>query len=319
MITSPASVTGAADTLNKRRQITAVQLMKRQQQVYKLVPEIEELGFEITSLGASYAMANLAKHPEKALEIKAQMNTLEQRKKQLLKDNLFDEDYLEQGYFCKICRDKGFVNGKVCVCMQQEIARQQQNSLSSLSPAPDTSFEDFSLNYYPDVTDENGNNPRRQMSQVLAYCKDFANGFSRNRKSVLMCGTSGLGKTHLSCAIAKECMAKGFIVMYASSQSLFNQIDKLRPNDNGIVNDILSCDLFILDDLGTEYMTPYCLSVLYNIINSRMIKGLCCIYSTNLTNQKALTAKYGDKITSRLVGSCDTLYFLGNDIRFINK
>ncbi|MEG2928479.1 MAG: ATP-binding protein [Oscillospiraceae bacterium] len=319
MIVSPTSVTGATDTLNKRRQITAVQLMKRQQQVYKLVPEIEEIGFEITSLGASYAMANLAKQTEKALEIKTEMKALETRKKQLLKEHLFDENYLDQVYFCDLCHDKGFIDGKVCVCMQQEIAKQRQNSLSYLSPAPDTSFEEFSLKYYPDVTDEDGTNPRRQMSQVLGYCKNFAQGFSRNIKSVLMCGTSGLGKTHLSCAIAKECMAKGFIVMYASSQSLFNQIDKLRPNDNGIVNDILACDLFILDDLGTEYMTPYCLSVLYNIINSRMIKGLPCIYSTNLTNQKALTAKYGDKITSRLIGSCDTLYFLGNDIRFINK
>lgn len=317
MIVSPTTVNGANDTLSKRRQISATQLMQRQRQVYLLFPEIEEIGYEITALGASFAMANLAKQPDKAAEIKMQMQELEASKKALLKENSFDENFLEPIHFCKICKDKGFVDGKVCACMQQEIAKQRQNSLSYLSPAPDTCFEDFSLDFYPSTADENGTMPREQMGNILNYCKDFAEGFSRHKKSVLMCGTSGLGKTHLSCAIAKECMAKGFIVMYASSQSLFNQIEKLRPNDNGIINDILACDLFILDDLGTEYMTPYCLSVLYNIINSRMIKGLPCIYSSNLTSQKALTVKYGEKIVSRLAGSCDTLYFLGNDIRFI--
>lgn len=319
MIVSPTSITGATDTLNKRRQINATQLIKRQREVFTALPQIEEIGYEISSLGASYAIANLAKQPEKANEIKEQMKSLEAKQKEILKENGFSENYLDQAYFCEKCKDKGFINGKVCVCMQQEIARQRQNSLSYLSPAPDTCFDDFSLNYYPDITDENGENPRCQMEQVLGYCKAFAAGFSRNKKSVLMCGTSGLGKTHLSCAIARVCMEKGFIVMYASSQSLFNQIDKLRPNDNGIVNDILACDLFILDDLGTEYMTPYCLSVLYNIINSRMIKGLPCIFSSNLASQKSLTAKYGEKIVSRLYGSCDILYFLGNDIRFIKK
>ena len=33
---------------------------------------------------------------------------------------------------------------------------------------------------------------------------------------------------------------------------------------------LLSCDLLILDDLGTEFLTPFVLSVLNNIVNSRI-------------------------------------------------
>ena len=130
-----------------------------------------------------------------------------------------------------------------------------------------------------------------------------------------MLGSSGLGKTHLSCAIADECLKKGFVVMYASSQSLFEQIEQNKHNVHGILNDIMSCDLFILDDLGTEYLTYYGQSILYNIINTRMINGSPCIYTSNLTSDKDLQKKYGEKIASRLMGNCDRLYFYGKDIR----
>lgn len=313
------SVATANDTLNKRRQNAAMEHIKKLEKIYSELPKIKEINFEITSLGASYAMANLSRQSESAEKLKQQMDSLELTKQQILAENGYDKDYLEPEYICKICKDKGFVNGKLCTCMQQEILKERQNFLSYLSPAPKTNFESFSLGFYPDCIDENGVNSYRQMSQVFQYCKDFADYFSTDKKSILMCGASGLGKTHLSCAIAGECMKKGYTVMYASSQSLFSQIEQSKHDNIDIVNDILSCDLFILDDLGSEYMTSYSLSVLYNIINSRMIKNLPCIYSTNLTDQKSIRAKYGEKITSRLIGSCDTLFFSGKDIRLCNR
>ena len=319
MATNTQTVSNANDTLARRRQANGTLLMRRQQEVYAKLPQIEDMGYEITALGVDFTMAKLAKNEEGAAKIKQQMLDLEQQKKDLLIENGFSADYLDPIYTCAICRDKGFVNGKICSCLKQEIVKQRQNMLTSLSPAPQTTFEQFSLEYYPDTTDEHGINPRRQMQQILTYCQKYAEGFSRSRRSILMLGTSGLGKTHLSCAIADECVKKGFVVMYASSQSMFEQFENNRYDTQNILNDIIGCDLFILDDLGTEYMTAHGLSILYNIINTRMLNGAPCIFSTNLTSQKALTAKYGEKIVSRLLGSCDTLFFVGEDIRFKRK
>ncbi len=313
------TISGANDTLAKRRQMNNSKTLMRKKEVLSVIPEIEDIGYEITSIGASYTMAKLAKNDDYAKELKQQMEDLQQKRNDLLVQNNFPIDYLNPIYSCSICKDKGFVNGKICVCLQQEIIRQRQNILTSLSPAPKTSFEDFSLDFYPNTTYENGMNPYKQMEKIFGYCQNYAKNFSKKRKSMLMCGNSGLGKTHLSCAIADVCVKNGFIVMYASSQSLFNQIENNKQDTQSILSDIISCDLFILDDLGTEYLTPYGLSVLYNIINTRMINSTPCIFSTNLTSQKSLTAKYGEKITSRLIGSCDTLYFIGEDIRFKNK
>ena len=315
MAVTTDNISLANDTLARRRQRNSSTLMRRQQEVFSLVPEIEEIGFEITSLGASYTMANLTKNADKAAELKAKMEALQQKRKDLLVQNGFSPDYLDPIYSCSECQDKGFVKGKICSCLKQEIIKQRQNMLTALSPAPKTTFEDFSLDYYPDKTDADGDNPREIMGSILTYCRKYAEKFSKDRKSVLMLGSSGLGKTHLSCAIADECLKKGFVVMYASSQSLFEQIEQNKHNVHGILNDIMSCDLFILDDLGTEYLTFYGQSILYNIINTRMINGSPCIYTSNLTSEKDFLKKYGEKITSRLMGSCDTLVFAGSDVR----
>ncbi len=319
MAVNTQTVSNANDTLARRRQANSALLMRRQKEVYSLLPQIEDMGYQITSLGAEFTMAKLAKNEEQANKLKQQMIDIQQNIRQLLVDNGFDADYLQPVYTCDICNDKGFVDGRICSCLKQEIIKQRQNMLTALSPAPQTTFEQFSLDYYPDEERENGVNPRSQMAQIFAYCKKYADNFSRSRRSILMLGSSGLGKTHLSCAIADVCLKKGFVVMYASSQSLFEQIESNRFETQDILNDILSCDLFILDDLGTEYLTPHGLSVLYNIVNTRMLSGAPCIFSTNLTSQKALTGKYGEKIVSRLLGSCDALYFVGDDVRFKKK
>ncbi len=315
MAVNTENISLANDTLARRRQQNSTTLLRRQAEVFALVPEIEEIGYEITSLGAKYTMATLAKNAEKAAEIKAEMETLQQKQKALLLQNSFAADYLEPVYTCSECQDKGFVKGKICTCLKQEIIKQRQNMLTALSPAPKTTFEGFSLEYYSDKTDANGDNPREIMQHIFSYCKKYAEKFSKNRKSVLMLGSSGLGKTHLSCAIADVCLKNGFVVMYASSQSLFEQIEQNKHNVHNMLNDIMNCDLFILDDLGTEYLTYYGQSILYNIINTRMINGAPCIYTSNLTSEKDFLKKYGEKITSRLMGSCDTLVFAGSDIR----
>ena len=81
---------------------------------------------------------------------------------------------------------------------------------------------------------------------------------------------------------------------------------------------ILSCQLLILDDLGTELTTSFTQSALYNIINSRLTANRKTIISTNLSDGE-LAARYTPQIVSRISGEYDTLLFMGRDIRAIRK
>ena len=80
----------------------------------------------------------------------------------------------------------------------------------------------------------------------------------------------------------------------------------------------LDCDLLIIDDLGSEIVSSFSVSCLYNIINTRLNKNLPIIASTNFSS-KELRQKYHDRITSRLFGEFNIKMFQGKDIRQVKK
>ena len=134
-------------------------------------------------------------------------------------------------------------------------------------------------------------------------------------------GGSGLGKTHLSLAIANEVIQKGFGVIYVSAPSLAQQLEKehfSRDNSNSVSNMLLDCDLLIIDDLGTEFQTKFSTSELYNIFNSRLLLSKPVIINTNYDFDK-LEEIYSDRFVSRIIGNAQKLAFLGTDIRIRKK
>ena len=83
---------------------------------------------------------------------------------------------------------------------------------------------------------------------------------------------------------------------------------------NCIKEDILSCDLLIIDDLGVEFSTQFTVSELHNIINTRILRCLPTIISTNL-ELADIEKQYSQRIASRIIGTSMPLRFCGNDIR----
>ena len=73
-------------------------------------------------------------------------------------------------------------------------------------------------------------------------------------------------------------------------------------------------DLLILDDLGTEYITPLTISVLYELINTDA-DHRPTIYTTNITDQSVFVARYTEKVASRMLGGCKMFKFFGTDQR----
>ena len=76
----------------------------------------------------------------------------------------------------------------------------------------------------------------------------------------------------------------------------------------------LTVELLILDDLGTELGGAFTTACLYDIINTRLVRGLPTVMSTNLS-PKELTDRYGERIASRLFGEYTPLVFCGEDVR----
>ncbi len=89
-------------------------------------------------------------------------------------------------------------------------------------------------------------------------------------------------------------------------------------SNDDTLDTLLSCDLLILDDLGTEFHKQFYQSTVYNIINTRMNRDLPTIISTNL-NHNEISALYDERITSRIYTTYTCLHFVGQDVRVLKK
>ncbi len=308
----------AEQELAQRRNRALAEREDRHRIAVESVPEILETEERMSAAGLATIKAlgmgavDAKEYIRKLSEIN--LNAQAQRR-MFLKKAGFPEDWLDVHYSCPKCEDKGFVNGIMCDCFKDLLKSLEYEKLCSKLPVGNCRFDNFKLDYYPDGA---GTSPRRRMESVLNYCKTYATDFSRRSPSLLLYGKTGLGKTHLSLAVAGKAVESGYGVIYTSAQNLFNKLEKEKfgRSDGNTEETILDCDLLIIDDLGAEFTTQFTVSALYNIINSRELEGKPTIISTNLTPEQ-LTSTYSERIASRILSNFVMLYFDGSDIRQI--
>ena len=249
--------------------------------------------------------------------------SLQAEKRELLRKMGLPEDALEETPACPLCGDTGYRNGQVCRCLRTYYAREQQKELSRMLDLGSQSFDTFSTDWYPDRYDPAvGVTVREHMETVYDICGDFAHQFGKRPANLLLFGAPGLGKTHLSAAIAREVSEKGFSVVYDTAGHIFAQFEQQKfgreEEADGHVDRVLNCDLLILDDLGSEMTTAFVQSALYQIINTRLMERRSTIISTNLLPGE-LARRYTPQIASRIEGEYTLLPFVGEDIRKLKK
>lgn len=243
----------------------------------------------------------------------------QKRIREILANAKIPQNYLDIKYFCESCKDTGFVDGKKCSCLTDLMKSIAYKEMCDDFPLESCTFQKFDLSFYPEETDEKIKvSSKRHMAEIFDFCQNFADDFSPHSQNLLMYGETGLGKTHLSLAIAGKVLEKGYGVIYGSAQNLLSSLENEkfgRSNDKiSSERSILNCDLLIIDDLGAEFSTPFTLSAIYNIINSRLLARKSVIISTNLSLEE-LEKKYSKRVLSRIIGNYTYLIFSGKDIR----
>ena len=176
-------------------------------------------------------------------------------------------------------------------------------------------FDNFDLGYYK-TNSAHYDNMVNVFDTMKAYAENFKVGCGHN---LALFGGTGLGKTHLSSAVAGRLIERGFDVLYAGAVTMISDFENRRfgtgmSEDGGSVDKYTECELLIIDDLGTEVINQFTVSCIYNVINTRLNKKLSTIISTNLQPAE-FRQKYWDRITSRVLGEYQVLLFNGSDIR----
>lgn len=280
---------------------------------YSQLPRLSDIDDALSSLGSQLALSALAGGGKSIESLREKMTALNSEKEQLLKEAQIEPIKND----CNLCGDTGYLpNGKLCDCTKILAKRIFTERLATEMPLEDCRFDNFDLSYYPDGS-SGGQNSRKRMASILKLCREYVDGFSpTGSQNLLFMGETGLGKTHLTLSIVSGVIDKGFDVIYGSAFNLFSQVEQehFGNGSRSSYDAMLECDLLVIDDLGTEFASPFIQTTLYGIVNTRLLSKKPTIINTNLTMAE-IEKRYTERIASRFIGCYTAKRFSGADVR----
>ncbi|SFX27660.1 ATP-binding protein [Ruminococcus sp. XPD3002] len=287
-------------------------------EINQRIPQIKEINDTLFNTGRDLIrLISEAKGSDvsaKVEEIKRNNLGAQAMARQLLTANGYPEDYLDIHYTCKKCNDTGYCRYSFCDCLRKVIGKLSADELNREAQLELSSFDTFKLSYYH-------GDDYYTMERIYNYTRRYAEQFTPNSESILMFGKTGLGKTHLSLAIANAVLQKGYSVIYDSVINLLRIVENehfSRDHSSEMIDMLMNTELLIMDDLGTEYVSTFYSSTVYNIINTRLNRRKPTIISTNL-DFKGISGRYDERVVSRLTSTYTCLEFVGDDVRLQMK
>lgn len=189
----------------------------------------------------------------KQLKLSGMLNTLDLRAEQASQEQLSPLEFF-------------------ALLLDDELERREQNRmayrLSTSGCNPTKTISQFDFTAAPGVN--------RSFITDLAAC-----AFVQRHENVLICGPTGVGKTHLANALGIEAMKRNFRVISKPAYRLLADLNASRANSSYTrhLAAILRCDLLILDDFGLQPLSPVAVQDLYEIICERYEAGSIIVTS----------------------------------------
>ena len=294
----------------------------RRAQVYETLPRIQEIDKQLQRNMVQAAFAAFSEGAQDAMaKAKAANRALEKEREELLKAH-FAPGYLDDAPFCSACGGSGHLGSAMCKCLKDLCIEEQRKELAPVFRGGQ-SFDNFRLDYYSDtLIPAVGKSARSVMERNLMACRDYARSFGPHSGHLLFNGGTGLGKTHLALAIGRAAGDMGYSVCYETAIDLFSKLEqaKFTPTEENrrMAEKLHSCDLLIIDDLGTEMPGQFVNAALYGLLSTRLMENRPMVITTNL-NVEETAQRYSAQIASRLYGEFVRLTFVGSDIRTLKN
>ena len=150
--------------------------------------------------------------------------------------------------------------------LEDEVARREQKQLAlrirraAINTTKTLEAFDFAFN------------PTLNRQRIL----DLATGdYIRQQRNILLCGPTGVGKSHVASGLAHEACVQGFNVLFVQTHKMLQHINGGRADGtrDRRLQTYLRPDLLVLDDFGLRPLQPPGPEDLYDIIDSRYERG----------------------------------------------
>ena len=239
---------------------------------------------------------------------------IETKRKQILQKLNIDEKSLLPNYKCNICKDTGYLQGKMCTCLKA-IINEELYKQSGLNHKLN-SFENMNCSIFEDS---------KKIKNLYDTMKKWCNCPSSAYLNIVLTGKTGVGKTFLMECMANELIKNGNIVFWTSAFNLNQLLLKYHTtfddNKTNYISNLLEAEYLFVDDLGCEpTLKNVTVEGIYNVLAERIENNKKTIISTNL-NLKEIQDKYGERIFSRLLNKSNSLCINieNKDLRLIKK
>lgn len=294
----------------------------RREEVYRAIPGFRRLAESVSSLSVASARRMLQGEEGALEELHRYLADISSRQKSLLTEYGFPADYLEPVYTCPLCQDTGYLPGDggarvKCRCFRQQEIRILYAQSNIQHMIERENFSTLSYDYYQDED-------LRRFETAVDLSRKFVQNFKKDYQNLFFYGTVGTGKSFLSGCIAGELLQSGCSVIYFSASGLFDTLArysfdrKEKEALEDFYEDFYSCELLIIDDLGTEITNSFVTSQLFSCLNERCLRRKATLISTNLSLEE-LRDRYSDRIFSRITSGFTLCKLTGPDIRILKK
>ena len=203
-----------------------------------------------------------------------------------LKVNLFGR------VVCKSCA-KEFLN-EVHVKHESEVNQAVREKHFAGAMIPDRHAESGFRNYQV-----KNKGQQVALTQCSVFAKDMNNGINRN---FIMVSRTGTGKTHLSCAVAKNVLSSRKYARYTTSEDMANEIanawKKADDSEASAIYRFTEYDLLILDEYGLHDRHENRLQLVHKVLYSRYDVKKATMLISNMTIEE-LKKDLGDRLWSR--------------------
>ncbi|MBR2221297.1 MAG: ATP-binding protein [Clostridia bacterium] len=222
----------------------------------------------------------------------------------------FQRANLYPKYFCPLCQDTGFVEGKECACVAKI---KSELNLKQSQIANFMSFEN--IDYSMISTDV--------LKGIIAKLQKISQTENQKYRMITLCGNAGVGKTFFLQCMANEFLKRSKNVLMDTAFQINNDFLKLHTSFEqkdkiAYLDKYLEPDVLIIDDLGSE---PTYKNVtkeyFYLLLNQRGLDKKITLISTNLLPSN-LSDRYGERCFSRIINKAHNLFLKieNDDLRF---
>lgn len=268
--------------------------------LYGCIPNLEAIDKAIGQKNVAMIRSGiLHKNKAQQLALQQEIEALMKERHALLMQYGVDEAVYKPKWDCPLCEDRGYLaDGTLCKCYQQERIQNIIEQSGMSAAMQQYRFENFYLDGFDKPED---------IQKKVEWCKQFArqivNGTCND--SLFLRGDVGRGKTHLSSAIANAVLAGGKTVIYKRAADLFDMIRRYKFEESTqrwheVLNQLISCDLLVIDDLGAERTTDFVTEQLVLLLEERNYRNKPWIINSNLKLSQ-IQDSYNTRVSDRIM------------------